>query len=160
MSAPSQPSAKERLFEPFFDTIDATVLIPSDLPLHQIPSLTNARLRFPLQLEPYASLLDHLRASDHAPASGRFGAFCDNVLGMNWLLPDGRRVRIGERVVKSTTGYDWFRFLLHTDGRFGHPIDYVIRLPRLRFLVVGLFHRVSTQPTKSDSAPAHGGVDA
>lgn len=129
MSAPSPLSANERLFEPFFDAIDATVLISSTQPLHQIASLTpNARLRFPLQLDQNASLFDHLRASDHAPSSGRFGAFCDNVLGMNWLLTDGRRVRIGERVVKSTTGYDWFRFLLHTDGRFGHPTDYVIRL--------------------------------
>lgn len=123
------PSTPERLFKPFFDAIDATVLIPSNQPIQHVISLTgNAHLRFPLQLEATASLLDHLRATDHAPSSSRFGAFCDNVLGMNWQLPDGRCVRIGEQVVKSTTGYDWFRFLLHTDGRFGHPTDYVLRL--------------------------------
>lgn len=47
---------------------------------------------------------------------------------MNWKLPDGRIVRLGERVVKSTTGYDLFRFLLHTDGRYGQAVDYVLRL--------------------------------
>jgi FAD/FMN-containing dehydrogenase len=49
-------------------------------------------------------------------------------MGMNWQLPAGRIVRIGERVVKSTTGYDWFRFLLASGRRFGQPLDYVIRL--------------------------------
>jgi len=49
-------------------------------------------------------------------------------MGMNWRLPDGRIVRVGERVVKTTTGYDWFRFLLHTSHRFGHATDYASRL--------------------------------
>jgi hypothetical protein len=84
--------------------------------------------RFPLQLDPEATLSDHLSASGWAPASSRFGAYCDNVIGMNWELPGGRVVRLGERVVKSTTGYDLFRFLLHTDGRYGRAIDYVLRL--------------------------------
>jgi FAD/FMN-containing dehydrogenase len=47
---------------------------------------------------------------------------------MNWRLPTGRMVRIGERVVKTTTGYDWHRFLLHSGLRFGEPVDYVLRL--------------------------------
>ena len=47
---------------------------------------------------------------------------------MNWKLPDGRVVRIGERVVKSTTGYDLLRFLLLSDCRFGQPLDFVLRL--------------------------------
>jgi hypothetical protein len=47
---------------------------------------------------------------------------------MNWKLPSGRVVRIGERVVKSTTGYDLMKFLLNSSGRFGEPVDFVIRL--------------------------------
>ena len=47
---------------------------------------------------------------------------------MNWRLPSGRIARIGERVVKTTTGYDWLRFLLHSGSRYGEPVDYVLRL--------------------------------
>ena len=69
-----------------------------------------------------------VKASEYAPASSRFGELCDNIIGMNWRLADGRVVRIGERVVKSTTGYDLLRFLMHSDGRFGEPVDFVLRL--------------------------------
>ena len=119
----------ERLFTPFFDPIDATLFLPADAPSADISLHTKGRpLRFPLILDPHASLIDHLRSADHTPASFRFGPFCDNLLGMNWILPDGRDVRIGERVVKSTTGYDWFRFLLHTNNRFGRPSAFILRL--------------------------------
>jgi len=72
--------------------------------------------------------VEQLAASSHAPASSRFGPYCDAVLGMNWRLTDGRVVRIGERVVKTTTGYDLLRFLLAADGRYGEPVDVVLRL--------------------------------
>jgi hypothetical protein len=73
-------------------------------------------------------LATQVKASEYAPASSRFGELCDNIIGMNWRLADGRVVRIGERVVKSTTGYDLLRFLMHSDGRFGEPVDFVLRL--------------------------------
>ena len=119
----------ERMFEAYFDEIDGTCCCPADWSLKQLSDYSISRgFRFPLQLEASASLSAHLLASGWAPASSRFGAFCDNVIGMNWQLPDGRRVRLGERVVKSTTGYDLFRFLVHTDGRYGRAVDYVLRL--------------------------------
>lgn len=119
----------ERLFESYFDEIDGTCCCPANWNLAQLHEHCASRgFRFPLQLDPAASLSEHLLASGWAPASSRFGAFCDNVIGMNWELPDGRLVRLGERVVKSTTGYDLFRFLLHTDGRYGRAVDYVLRL--------------------------------
>lgn len=152
-------SSEERLFEPFFDKVDTTVLIPATQPLNEIVRLTeDAPLRFPLQLDGASSLLDHLRSSDYAPASGRFGAFCDNVLGMNWQLPDGRCVRIGERVVKSTTGYDWFRFLLHTEGRFGRPTDYIIRLrPDCTFWLLASFEGTTSSLRAATTILLRGG---
>jgi FAD/FMN-containing dehydrogenase len=119
----------ERLFEPYFDEIDGTCCCPASWSMRDLTEYCGARgFRFPLQLDPDATLSAHLAASGWAPASSRFGAYCDNVIGMNWELPNGRVVRLGERVVKSTTGYDLFRFLLHTDGRYGRAIDYVLRL--------------------------------
>lgn len=79
-------------------------------------------------IDPAATLREQVDATGFAPASSRFGPYCDNILGMNWKLPNGRVVRIGERVVKTTTGYDLFRFLLSSGSRYGQPIDYVLRL--------------------------------
>ncbi len=118
-----------RAFAPFLDAIDGTLCVPATATAADIGArLAGQLLRFPLILDLDATLEEQVAASGYAPASSRFGPYCDNLMGMNWRLPGGRSVRIGERVVKSTTGYDWFRFLLHTGRRFGQPLDYVIRL--------------------------------
>jgi hypothetical protein len=123
------PMQTERIFVPFLDEVDGTLCLPADATAANLESLRRPHpLRFPLFLDPEASLRQQIEASTHAPASCRFGPYCDNILGMNWRLPSGRVARIGERVVKTTTGYDWLRFLLHSGTRFGEPIDYVIRL--------------------------------
>ena len=120
---------EERLFEPFIDATDGVLCLPAGSDEAEIERLAGLHgLRFPLLHDRGAPLCDQVAASPFAPASSRFGPYCDNITGMNWELPDGRRVRIGERVVKSTTGYDLLRFLLGTVGRYGRPVDYVLRL--------------------------------
>lgn len=117
------------LFEPFFDEIDGTCCGPVHWTGHDLAELRNRyRFRFPLVLDAQATFAEQLAASPYAPASSRFGPYCDNILGMNWRLPSGRVVRIGERVAKSTTGYDLLRFLMHSGGRWGAPTDLVMRL--------------------------------
>ena len=123
------PLARPRLFEPFFDPVDGVIAVPAET----TPDELRRRIgpwpyRFPLLVDPVASLAEHWAAGPYAPASSRFGPWCDNVIGMNWRLTDGRVVRLGERVVKSTTGYDLFRFFLNSGERFGTPIDWVLRL--------------------------------
>jgi FAD/FMN-containing dehydrogenase len=119
----------ERLFEPFLDEVDGVLCVSSEATAAEVARLAEPHsLRFPLWLDPTQSLRANLAAADHAPASSRFGPFCDNITGMNWELPDGRMVRVGERVVKSTTGYDLLRFLLGSGDRFGRATDYVLRL--------------------------------
>ena len=123
------PMQEERLFTPFVDAVDGTLCLSAGAGAAQIRAFAGVhRLRFPLLLDEAAPLSVQVAAATHAPASCRFGPYCDNVLGMNWRLPSGRMVRVGERVVKTTTGYDWLRFLLHTGRRFGEPVDYVLRL--------------------------------
>jgi FAD/FMN-containing dehydrogenase len=123
------PMQSERLFAPFLDEVDGTLCLPASATAAEVRALVNAHhLRFPLLLDEAATLREQIASSTHVPASCRFGPWCDNILGMNWRLPGGRIARIGERVVKTTTGYDWLRFLLHTGTRFGEPTDYVIRL--------------------------------
>jgi FAD/FMN-containing dehydrogenase len=137
----------ERLFSPFLDPVDGTACVPAGAKAADIKKLAAPEgLRFPLLLDPDAPLADQLEVATHAPASHRFGPFCDNILGMNWQLPSGRVARIGERVVKSTTGYDWLRFLLHSASRFGKPLDYVLRLrPECGFDLLAEFQGNASQ---------------
>lgn len=119
----------ERLFEPFLDEVDGVLCVSSEAAAWEVARLTEPHgLRFPLWLDRRHSLRANMGAAQSAPASSRFGPFCDNITGMNWELPDGRTVRVGERVVKSTTGYDLLRFLLGSGNRFGRATCYVLRL--------------------------------
>jgi hypothetical protein len=131
----------ERLFTPFLDAVDATLCLPASAAAADIHAqVAGHRLRFPLLLAADATLGGQVDAATHAPASCRFGPYCDNILGVNWRLPGGRIARIGERVVKTTTGYDWLRFLLHSGSRYGEPVDYVLRLrPDCGFNLVARF---------------------
>lgn len=127
-ASPSKPNAP-RLFEPFFDSIDGVMCGPATITAADVEPLRLSHgFRFPLFLDQHLPLCEQVVASGFASSSSRFGPYCDNILGMNWKLPSGRIVRIGERVVKSTTGYDLLRFLLHSKGRFGEPVDFVLRL--------------------------------
>ena len=120
---------EQRLFAPFLDPVDMVMCCPAETSLAQMnDEAARHGLRFPLVCDPTASLQAHVAASDYAPGSVRFGPYVDNILGMNWELKSGTVVRVGERVIKSTTGYDLLRFLLHSDGHFGRARDYVIRL--------------------------------
>ena len=135
------PMLNERLFVTFLDEVDGTFCLPACATAPDIDAQARIhRLRFPLLLDEAKTLREQIAASTHAPASCRFGPYCDNILGMNWRLPSGRIARIGERVVKTTTGYDWLRFLLHSGSRFGDPVDYVLRLrPDCGFTAVAVF---------------------
>lgn len=118
-----------RLFEPFLDPIDGVICVPADDTVRAIDErVADSQLRFPLFLDRDTPISEQLVASPYAVVSSRFGPFCDNVLGMNWRLPNGTTIRLGERVVKSTTGYDVFRFLLHAPRIHGEPTCFVLRL--------------------------------
>jgi glycolate oxidase subunit GlcD len=126
---PATTSAERPLFEPILDEVDGVLCLPATATAADVYRQAVAhRLRFPLLLDESLSLRDQFASTQYAPASSRFGPLCDNILGMNWKLPTGQIVRIGERVVKSTTGYDLFRFLLNARSHFGEPVDYVVRL--------------------------------
>lgn len=125
----SKNGRDSRCFEPFIDAIDGICCVPATAKANDIrQQAAPLGLRFPFVMDTAATLHEHVLASGYAPASSRFGPLCDNIVGMNWKLPNGRVVRFGERVVKTTTGYDLFRFLLSSGDRFGEPVDYVIRL--------------------------------
>lgn len=120
---------EERLFEHFIDSVDGVLCLSAASDAVEIERLASPHgLRFPLLLDRTTPLDKQVESSAFAPASSRYGPYCDNITGMNWELPDGRRVRVGERVVKSTTGYDLIRFLLASGNRYGCARDYLLRL--------------------------------
>ena len=154
LSLEAWPAADARLFEPFFDSIDGTMCGPATMTAASLETLrTSHGFRFPLILDQQMPLCEQVAASGFTSASSRFGPYCDNIMGMNWKLPSGRIVRIGERVVKSTTGYDLLRFLLHSSGQFGEPVDFVLRL-RPDCGTSGVFSLVGSYDSVSKAASA------
>ena len=118
-----------RRFEPFFDPIDGVLCIAADVaPAGLWQAIGEQRFRLPLLFDATTPLDRQVAAASFAPASSRFGPWCDQIIGMNWRLPDGRVVRLGERVAKSTTGYDLLRFFLAGGKVFGEPTEFVLRL--------------------------------
>jgi hypothetical protein len=129
MSTANVIDPQTRLFLPFLDPVDMVGLFPADTTLAEVNrQAAEHHLHFPLWVDSERTLREHFTVVDHTPASTRFGAIVDNVPGMNWMLPSGRRVRVGERVIKSSTGYDLLRFLLHAEARYGQAAEYVLRL--------------------------------
>ncbi|MEI8382043.1 MAG: FAD-linked oxidase C-terminal domain-containing protein, partial [Planctomycetota bacterium] len=142
-----------RCFTPFLDPIDGVVALSASATARDVEERAAAhQLRFPLMIDSQATLREQVESTGYAPASSRFGPFCDNIVGMNWKLPNGHIVRIGERVVKTCTGYDLFRFLLGSGNRFGEPVDYVLRL-RPNCGTTNVYHLSGTAAAVSVAVP-------
>jgi hypothetical protein len=126
---PSVEIEAERLFPLFVDPVDMVGCWRADATLMEINrDVAEHRLRFPFGCDPAATLGMYVKHFEYASQSARFGPLADNILGMNWTLKSGTVIRIGEQVIKSATGYELLRFLLHSDGRYGEAASYVLRL--------------------------------
>lgn len=119
-------------FAPFYDPADMTACFPAEASVADI----NARvvehgLFFPLWLEESKSPLAHIRAGSHLPASHRFGALADNILGLNFRTARGISVRLGNRTIKNCTGFDLAHFVLNSRHPLGEVTDVILRLRAL-----------------------------
>ncbi len=88
-------------------------------------------LYFPLFLEETETIIAHLRHGGHLPASHRFGTLGDNILGINFALPDGPEIRLGGRAIKNCTGFDLTHFILNSRHHFGTVTACILRLRSL-----------------------------
>lgn len=70
-------------------------------------------------------------AALNSPFQMRYGAIRDQVLGMNVILPDGRRLRLGRPVVKNVAGYDMTKLFVGAHGTLGLITNVVLKLSAL-----------------------------
>jgi D-lactate dehydrogenase len=77
---------------------------------------------------PYCTVGGNLACNAGGPRAVKYGASCDNVLGLVFIDGRGDSIRCGGPVTKSASGYDLTRLLVGSEGTLGLIVEATLKL--------------------------------
>lgn len=73
------------------------------------------------------------------PRALKYGVTRDYVLGLEWVLPSGERMKLGKRTIKGVAGYDLVSLFVGSEGTLGVATEITLQLmPMPRFVRTAL----------------------
>jgi FAD/FMN-containing dehydrogenase len=113
----------------WIDSEDRTCCVEAGISLAALDAaLAEHGLMLPIFDASQGTLGGALLGGSPSLLAAAWGLARDQVLGASWLLPDGRVVRSGSRVVKSVAGYDVTRLFLGSRGQLAACLNLTVRL--------------------------------
>lgn len=95
-------------------------------------ALEGSALRFPVTPIRERNILHTVLLNEYGPDHLAAGLVRQNLLAVTYVTGAGEIVRMGRAVMKNVAGYDLFRLLIGSRGRFGVPVTFTFRLqPRV-----------------------------
>ncbi len=77
---------------------------------------------------PESTLGGCLAVAHFGPRAHGWGTFRDKILGMRFVLPDGRAIAVGGRVMKNVAGYDLGKLMIGCLGSLGIICEVIFRV--------------------------------
>ena len=77
---------------------------------------------------PYCTIGGNIATNAGGPAAVKYGATRDNVLGLVLVAGSGDLVRCGGATTKASTGYDFTRFVIGSEGTLGLVVEATLKL--------------------------------
>ena len=116
------------IFALYYDPIDMSCCVGVDESMEPLQNqMLKDKLFFPFYQKGF-TFRDILSHSGYETNSYRFGSLADNVLGVLFEGKNGVQYKIGARVVKNVTGFDFTRFFTQNENEFGKIKSAILRL--------------------------------
>lgn len=118
----------KNIFDLYYDPIDMSCCVNADSNIDDLfLKMHSDHIYFPFY-QKGKSLNEVRRIGNYQSASYRFAGLSDNILGVLVANKSGVEFRIGARVVKNVTGFDFTRFFINSIEDFGEIRRAILRL--------------------------------